>query len=105
MTFLSRSVLALLLAAGASLAAAAEIRQVPGEPVIVDKIEPVATFRADEAISTRMTLAPLDLTRITAVQKRNRTSGVPMQIGVGRDADEALAPLPALRWTKIDGGS
>lgn len=99
---------ALLLALGfvSSAASAAEyVTRAPGEPLLGAKAQPVVSFRATTVPVQSMTLGDLDLMRIANVQKRNRRENVPVQIGIKRDVSEAVAALPALRWTKVTGGS
>lgn len=100
---LSAFVVALACASTAQ-AASAPVKQVPGEPLLAAKAEPVVTFRAPQAAPVRMSMRDLDLTRIAELQKRNQRSNVAVQIGINRTLAEAATPMPALQWTEVPGG-
>src|SRR5688572_14472133 len=106
MNSLTRLLLAFAVALGSASAAYAEpLRQAPGEPLLGAKAEAVVTFRAPQIAPGRMSMRDLDLTRIAELQKRNSRENVAVQIGINRGIAEAATPMPALRWTKVDGGA
>ena len=103
--FLPALLLALAVAPSVAVAAAAPVRQVPGEPYLGAKAQPAPRFRATTVAPARLTLGPIDLARIAEVQKRNAASPDPVQIGIHRDAAEAGVTLPAPAWRAVDGGA
>lgn len=104
-TFPLALTLALGVASAAASAATAPVTRVDGEPTLGAKAEVVVNWRAPAAATSRMVMRDLDLMRIAELQKRNRRDNVAVQIGIGRKLSEAATAMPALRWTKVAGGS
>ncbi|GGA79401.1 hypothetical protein GCM10011521_17070 [Arenimonas soli] len=101
--------LALALALSSVAAWASEPpRVVAGERAQASKAAAPLAWRdaAASAPTTRLELGPMAPERIRDLERSNeKLAGKRLQVGIERSVGEAVAPLPALRWKAIDGGS
>lgn len=106
----SRTALSLALALALSSAAAwAEpVRQVAGEPAQASKAQAPLAWRdaSASASASQFELGPMAPERILELERNNeKLAGKRLQVGIERSAGEGQAPLGALRWKAVDGGS
>ena len=100
--------LALALALSSAAAWAEPVRQVAGEPAQAAKAQAPLAWRdaAASASASLFELSPMAPERILELERNNeQLAGKRVQVGIERSGGEALAPLGALRWKAVDGGS
>lgn len=100
--------LALALALSSAAAVAEPVRQVAGEPAQAAKAQAPLAWRdaAASASASLFELSPMAPERILELERNNeQLAGKRVQVGIERSGGEALAPLGALRWKAVDGGS
>ncbi|WP_339829949.1 trypsin-like peptidase domain-containing protein [uncultured Arenimonas sp.] len=101
--------LALALALSSAAAWAAEpVMQVAGERAQSSKAQAPLAWRdaTTSAAASRLVLTPMAPERILELERHNEEMvGKVVQVGIERSAAEAAAPLGALAWKAIEGGS
>ncbi|GAB2668115.1 trypsin-like serine peptidase [Arenimonas aestuarii] len=101
--------LALALVLCSTAASAQSARVVAGERALPSKDAQAPLAWRDPAAGAspaRLELSPMPPERILELERNNeRLAGKRLQVGIERSISDAVAPLPALRWKGIDGGS